>query len=51
MESVIGPLVKAKTGNVNDVNKYRVIALSNTVSKILESIFLQQVTTSYNVGW
>ena len=42
-ESVIVPLVKAKSGNINDRNNYRAIALSNTVSKILESIILQHV--------
>ena len=29
-ESVIVPLVKAKSGNINDRNNYRAIALSNT---------------------
>jgi len=34
-------LVKIKTGNMNDRNNYRVVALSNAVglSKILEFIF------------
>ena len=46
MQSVIIPLVKCETGNMNDPNNYRAIALSNTVSKILESIFLQEVNTT-----
>jgi len=40
MQTVIVPLVKSKTGNMNDVNNYRAIALSNAVSKILECILL-----------
>ena len=40
MDSVIVPLVKAKSGNINDVNNYHAIALANTVSKILEAIVL-----------
>jgi len=46
MQSVIIPLVKCKTCNMNDPNNYRAMALSNTVSKILEYIFLQQVNTT-----
>ena len=38
-ESVIVPLVKAKTGNISDRNNYRAIALSNTVCKILEFFY------------
>ena len=41
MQSIIVPLVKSKTGNMNDANN-----LSNAVSKILESIFLQHVKSS-----
>ena len=37
MPRIIVPLVKSKTGNMNDANNYRAIALSNAVSKILES--------------
>ena len=39
-------MIQCMTGNMNDPNNYRAIALSNTVSKILESIFLQQVNTT-----
>ena len=46
MDSVIVPLVKAKTGNINDVNNYRAIALANTVSNILEAIVLRQLNSS-----
>ena len=46
MQTVIVPLVKSKTGNMNDADNYRAIALSNAVSKILESIFLHYVKTT-----
>ena len=36
--SIIVPLVKCNTGNLSDVNNYSAIALSNTISKILECI-------------
>ena len=49
MQSVVVPLVKSKTGNMNDANNYRAIALSNAVSKILESIFLQHVKSNSDV--
>jgi len=45
-ESVVVPLVKAKSGNINDSNNYLAIALSNTVSKILESIILHHVNSN-----
>jgi len=33
------PLVKCKSGNLSDVNNYRAVALPNSVSKILETLF------------
>ena len=36
--ATIIPLVKCKTGDLSDVNNYRAIALSNSVTKILESL-------------
>jgi hypothetical protein len=43
MQSLIVPLVKSKGGDLTDVNNYRAIALSNTISKILESILISKV--------
>jgi len=37
-QSTIIPLVKCKTGDLSDANNYRAIALSNSVSKILETL-------------
>jgi len=34
MQSLIVPLVKAKSGDLADINNYRAIALSNSVTKI-----------------
>jgi len=45
MNSVIVPLVKVKGGDITDVNNYRAIALSNSVSKILECAFMNKVTS------
>jgi hypothetical protein len=44
-----------KGGDLTDVNNYRAIALSNTISKILQSIFINKVTSvstydSYQFG-
>lgn len=36
--ATIIPLVKCKTGDLSDVNNYRAIALSNSVTKIIESL-------------
>ena len=44
MQTVIVPLVKAKCGDLTDVNNYRAIALSNSITKILESVFMSKVT-------
>lgn len=48
MQSVIVPLVKSKGGDLTDVNNYRAIALFNTISKILECIFMSKVTSNNN---
>jgi len=45
MKSVIVPLVKIKGGDITDVNNYRAIALSNSISKILERAFMHKVTS------
>lgn len=37
MNSVFIPLVKSKSGDLTDVNNYRAIAISNALSKLLES--------------
>ena len=38
MTSVTVPLVKCKTGDLSDVNNYRAIAISNSLSKLLEAL-------------
>jgi len=38
MRSVIVPLVKCKTGDLSNVNKYRTIAVSTSVSKLFENV-------------
>ena len=40
MTTIIIPLVKNKTGNLNDRNNYRPIALVSACSKILELVLL-----------
>jgi len=54
--ATIIPLVKCKTGDLTDVNNYRAIALSNTVSKILETLLFnfvesQHVADEYQFGF
>ena len=54
--ATIVPLVKCKTGDLTDVNNYRAIALSNSITKILESILfdfiqLDDLTDSYQFGF
>jgi hypothetical protein len=46
MDTVVVPLVKVKGGDLTDVNNYRAIALSNSISKILESVFLNRVSST-----
>jgi hypothetical protein len=43
MQSVIVPLVKNKSGDLSDIGNYRAIALSTSISKILESVLFQFV--------
>jgi Reverse transcriptase (RNA-dependent DNA polymerase) len=43
VQSLIVPLVKAKGGDLTDVNNYRAISLSNSLTKILESVFMNKV--------
>ena len=38
----ITPIAKNKTGNINDSDNYRPIAVANVISKIVESIILHQ---------
>ena len=45
MQSTVVPLVKVKGGNMQDINNYRAIALSNAFSKILEAVFLPYLRT------
>jgi len=48
--ATIIPLVKCKTGDLSDVNNYRAIALSNSVTKILESLlycFIESHVAAY----
>ena len=46
MQSTIVPLVKCKGGDINDTNNYRAIALSNSLSKVLETLFLSKVNST-----
>ena len=45
MLSVIVPLVKCKTKDLSDVDNYRAICLSSTISKLFESVIAKEVTT------
>ena len=45
--ATIIPLVKCKTGDFTDVNNYRAIALSNSVSKILETLLFNYVESQH----
>ena len=47
--ATIIPLVKCKSGDLSDVNNYRAIALSNSVTKILESL-LYSLIESYDAA-
>lgn len=46
MQSVIVPLVKCKSGDLSDMNNYRAIAISTSMSKIFESIIASFIKTS-----
>ena len=50
MQSVIIPLVKAKGGDLTDVDNYRAIALSNSITTIPETVFLSKVTASTSMS-
>jgi len=43
MRSVIIPLVKSKTGDLNDVNNYRAIAISTSMSKLFDCDIADEV--------
>ena len=43
MRSVIIPLVKSKTGDLNDVHNYRAIAISTSMSKLFECVIADEV--------
>ena len=43
IQTTLVPLLKNKTGNISDVNNYRAIALSNSISKLLEDVLLQSI--------
>ena len=45
--ATIIPLVKCKTGDLTDVNNYRAIALSNSVSEILETLLFNFVESQH----
>ena len=40
---VLVPIVKNKAGNINSIDNYRPVALSNIFSKILETIILGRI--------
>ena len=46
MESMLVPLVKNKNGNLCDINNCRAIALSDSVTNILESVMLPLIMKS-----
>jgi len=45
MSVVIVPLVKCKNGDLSDVDNYRAITLSNSVSKIIEILLFDIIET------
>ena len=46
MSAVIVPLVKCKTGDLSDVDNYRAITLSTSISTIIESLLFDIVETT-----
>jgi len=48
-QSTIIPLVKCKSGDLSDDNNYRAIALSNSASKILETLLFDFINTSNTI--
>lgn len=56
MESLIIPLVKLKGGDLTDVNNYRAITISNSITKILEGVLVHHIrvddaSDSYQFGF
>ena len=47
--AVIVPLLKCKTGDLSDVDNYRAITFSNTMSKILESLWFAIIVTDDDI--
>jgi len=47
--AVIVSLVKCKTGDITDVNNYRAIAISNAITKILEDLLFDLVTSTDSI--
>ena len=45
---VLVPIVKNKAGNINSIDNYRPVALSNIFSKILEMIILGRIDHFFN---
>ena len=45
MSAVIVPVVKCKTGDLSDVDNYRAITLSNSISNIIESLLFDIIET------
>jgi hypothetical protein len=44
MHTVLIPIIKNKKGNIEDINNYRPIAITNVISKIFEGIMLVRLT-------
>ena len=45
-ESTIVPLVKVKCGDLSDVENYRATMISNAITKVLESVVLDKLTST-----
>ena len=46
--SVIIPLVKNKNGNLTDVNNYRAITISNSITKLMEEVLMKFLDSVYD---
>ena len=46
MTTFISPLAKCASGDLTDVHNYRAISLSNTISKVLETVLLKYIECS-----
>jgi len=44
MQSTISPLVKSKGGDLTDVNNYRAITISNAITKIFETVIIENIS-------